>query len=124
MADITRPQAERSDVFDVLQITRGTLLEKTVGADLVGVEPHQTSSVHRHNRAETVLYILEGEGMIRVGDDEVAVRAGDRLLVHRGQFHGVTTVAKPLRFLSVQSPPILHKASGALDFEPEHRAGA
>ncbi len=123
MADVTRPGAERNDVFDVLQVTRGTLLEETVGADLVEVEPHQTSSVHRHNEAETVLYILDGEAIIRVGDEQVAVRAGDRLLVHRGQFHGVTTADQPLRFLSVQSPPILHMASGKLDFEPEHQPG-
>ena len=118
-ADVTRPGPERNDVFDVLQVTLGTPLEEAVGADLVDVEPHQSSGVHRHNQAETVLYILDGEAVIRVGDDEVSVRAGDRLLVRRGQFHGVTTGERALRFLSVQSPPILNKARGTLDFELE-----
>ena len=116
--NVTRPNPERNDVFDVLQVTLGTPLEEAVGADLVDVEPHRSSSVHRHNQAETVLYILDGEALIRVGDEEVAVRAGDRLLVRRGQFHGVTTGDLALRFLSVQSPPILNKARGTLDFEP------
>lgn len=115
---VSAPDAETSDVFHVTQVTRDTPLEDIVGADVVSVDPHQTSSVHRHNHAETVLYIIEGEGVVRVEDEDVAVRAGQRVLIRPGQFHGVTTGDSSLRFLSVQSPPILNKARGTLDFEP------
>ena len=114
----TRPESERNDVFDVLQVARGTELEDIVGADVVGVEPHSTSQIHRHNLAETVLFILAGSGTVRVGEQDVPVREGDRVLIPKGTYHGVRTGAETLRFLSVQSPPILNQARDTLDLEP------
>lgn len=114
----TRLTADINDVFHVTQVTRGTALEDLVGADIVRVEPHRSSQVHRHNRAETVLYILDGEARIRVGEREVLARSGDRVLIPKGAYHGVRTEAAALTFLSVQSPPILNKAQGTLDLDP------
>ena len=114
----TRPESERNDVFDVLQVARGTELEDIVVADVVGVEPHSTSQIHRHNLAETVLFILAGSGTVRVADEDVRVREGDRVLIAKGTYHGVRTGAEALRFLSVQSPPILNRARNTLDLEP------
>ena len=105
-------------MFDVLQVARGTELEDIVGADVVGVEPHSTSQIHRHNLAETVLFILAGSGTVRVGEQDVPVREGDRVLIPKGTYHGVRTGAETLRFLSVQSPPILNRARDTLDLEP------
>jgi len=110
--------SEHFDVFDVTQITRGTLLESVVAADLVSVAPGQTSQVHRHNQAETVLLILEGSGTVLVGDSDVPVSKGARVLIGKGVFHGVRTEGESLTFLSVQSPPILDQAKGTLDLEP------
>ncbi|MDE2765131.1 MAG: cupin domain-containing protein [Chloroflexota bacterium] len=118
MTSPTRPASERNDVFDVLQVARGTELEDIVGADVVGVEPHSVSQIHRHNLAETVLFILAGSGTVRAGDEDVPVREGDRLLIPKGTYHGVRTGAEALRFLSVQSPPILNRARDTLDLEP------
>jgi mannose-6-phosphate isomerase-like protein (cupin superfamily) len=109
---------EQFGVFLVTQVTRGTPLEHLVAVDLVTVAPGQTSEVHRHNQAETVLLILDGEGVVRVGDDELAVAGGARVLIGKGVFHGVRTADRPLTFLSVQSPPILDKAHDRLDLEP------
>ncbi|MCU1491858.1 MAG: hypothetical protein JWM85_3263 [Acidimicrobiaceae bacterium] len=109
---------ERQDIFDVMQVTRDTDLETLVGADLVDVEPGQRSKIHRHNRAETVLYFLDGNAEVVVADEVLAVRAGDRVRIGRGVFHGVRTPAQGCRFLSVQTPPILDKATGVLDLEP------
>jgi oxalate decarboxylase/phosphoglucose isomerase-like protein (cupin superfamily) len=111
---------ERHDVFDVMQVTRGSALEALVAADLVGVEPHQQSSMHRHNNAETVLYFLSGSGQVLLTAEHtvVEVTAGDRLGIPRGMFHAVRTFDETLRFLSVQSPPILDITSGIKDLEP------
>lgn len=108
---------EEQDVFEVRQVTRGTPLESLVGADLVRVDPGRSSSVHRHNHAETVLYILGGESDLVVGDDTFHVKAGDRILVGKGVFHGFRTGSSPVAFLSVQAPPILDEAKGELDLE-------
>lgn len=115
---VSRPRPDTNDVFHVTQVTRGTALADAVGADLVRVEPHRASQTHRHNLAETVLYILEGSATIGVGDGEVRVKTGDRVIIPRGVYHQVRTQAERLWFLSVQSPPILNKAKGTLDLEP------
>jgi oxalate decarboxylase/phosphoglucose isomerase-like protein (cupin superfamily) len=111
---------ERHDVFDVMQVTRGSALESLVAADLVSVEPHQQSSMHRHNNAETVLYFLAGSGQVLLTADYTVVEvvAGDRLGIPKGMFHAVRTFDETIRFLSVQSPPILDIASGVKDLEP------
>ena len=112
------PPVERFGVFDVRQVTRGTRLESQVAADLVTIAPHSRSEVHRHNRSETVIYIVAGEGQALVGEDWYPVRAGDRVLIGCGVFHGFATGAQALEFLSVQSPPILDESTGQLDLEP------
>lgn len=115
---VSRLRPNTTDVFHVIQVTRGTLLADAVGADLVRVDPHRASQTHRHNHAETVLYILEGTATIRVGDGDVRARPGDRVIIPKGAYHQVRTQAEGLRFLSVQSPPIQNKAKGTLDLEP------
>jgi len=110
---------ERQDVFDVLQVCRGTPLESLVGADIVEVGPASESSIHRHNHAETVLYILDGEAEVVVGDLVVPVHKGHRIRVGKGVFHGFRTHEHSVQFLSVQSPPILDKATGNRDLEPQ-----
>jgi mannose-6-phosphate isomerase-like protein (cupin superfamily) len=109
---------ELHDVFHVMQLTRDTDLETLVGVDHVELEPNQTSQIHRHNRAETVLYITAGSGTVVVEDVDHDVTAGDRVRIRPGEFHGVRTGDAPLRFISVQSPPILDKSTGTLDLEP------
>ena len=110
--------SEPFGVFGVTQVTRGTALAHVVAVDLVTVAPGQTSEVHRHNQAETVLLVLAGSGSVRVGDEEWAVAAGDRVRIGKGVYHGVRTGGGPLTFLSVQSPPILDRERGRLDLEP------
>lgn len=115
---------EHQDIFDVTQVTQDTLLEHLVGADLVDVAPGQRSKIHRHNLAETVLYFLDGTAEVVVGDETLSVRAGDRIRIGKGVFHGVRTPEGSCRFLSVQTPPILDKATGFLDLEPLEPAEA
>jgi mannose-6-phosphate isomerase-like protein (cupin superfamily) len=109
---------ELHDIFHVTQLTRDTDLESRVGVDHVTVEPGQTSQIHRHNRAETVLYISAGAGTVVIEDVDHAVTAGDRVRIRPGEYHGVRTGDQPLTFISVQSPPILDQSTGTLDLEP------
>lgn len=109
---------ERHDVFDVMQLTRGSALESVVAGDLVEVGPGLTSNVHRHNRAETVLYIVSGSADVVVADDVVSVKKGDRIHVGKGVHHGFRTGNESVTFISIQSPPILDAAAGTRDLEP------
>jgi oxalate decarboxylase/phosphoglucose isomerase-like protein (cupin superfamily) len=113
-------EVERHDVFDVMQLTRDTPLESLVAADLVAVETGQTSQMHRHNNAETVLFFTAGSGEVILTADNIAVpvRQGDRLRIPKGMFHAVRTTTDRVEFISIQSPPILDVGAGTKDLEP------
>ena len=110
-------QVEEYDVFRVTQLTRDTELEHLVACDFVRVEPGRESEIHRHNNAETILYILDGEGEVYHNGVWLRVKRRDRVRIGKGVWHGVRTGMKAITFISVQSPPILDKSSGTLDLE-------
>lgn len=116
-------QSELHDVFHVTQVTRDTPIEELVGADLVEMDPGQSSTSHRHNFSETVLFFMQGEATVYVDDVPNAVKAGDRLLIRKAEFHSVETGAESgCAFLSVQTPPILTKSTGFRDLETREEA--
>jgi len=111
------PPTEIYGVFNVKQLTRNTALESLVAVDDVMLETHTISEIHRHNNSETVLSILEGEGIVIVDEEEFKVSKGDRICIPKGAYHGVKTDTLSLRFISVQVPPILDESHGSLDLE-------
>ena len=116
---------ELHDVFHVQQITRDTPIEAAVGVDLVTMEAGQKSQSHRHNFSETVLFFTAGEAVVYINDGPHEVKAGDRILIHKTEFHNVSTSAESgCAFLSVQTPPILTKATGFRDLETHEEAEA
>lgn len=118
-------ETELHDVFHVTQVTRDTPIEDTVGADLVTMEPGQSSQTHRHNFSETVLFFTRGTATVFIDDTPHPVIAGDRILIHKTEFHRVdTSPDNGCAFLSVQTPPILTKATGFKDLETRTEAAA
>jgi quercetin dioxygenase-like cupin family protein len=72
---------------------RWLVTRETVGAEqsVFGVTyfpPGSHHDVHRHPHAEEVEYLIAGEGVARVGDDDVAMVAGDAVFVPRDDLHG------------------------------------
>lgn len=66
---------------------------ETVGAQhgVLGVTcfpPGARHEVHRHENCEEVEYLVSGEGVARVGDADVLMRAGDAVFVPRNAYHG------------------------------------
>jgi quercetin dioxygenase-like cupin family protein len=61
--------------------------------------------MHRQPNHEELIFILEGEADLRVGDEHRNVRAGDFIFVPRNAVHGVTAItAEPFSLLSVFAP--------------------
>lgn len=104
-------------VFYVTQLTRGTALEKVVGVDLVRVLPHRCSIEHRHPKAETVLMITVGSGIVEIDEIDYPVAVGDRVAIPHGICHRVKTGDGELRFISIQAPPIHDESTGRHDVE-------
>jgi quercetin dioxygenase-like cupin family protein len=72
---------------------RWLVTRQTVGSDnsVFGVTyfpPGGRHEIHRHPHAEEVEYLIQGEGVARVGDDDVAMGVGDAVCVPRNEYHG------------------------------------
>lgn len=109
---------ESYDVFHVIQLTRGTALENAVAVDRVRVEQWKQSQMHRHNKAETILFMEQGSGYVVINNEKHLVKAEDRLCIPCGAWHSVSTFQDGLMFVSIQSPPIHDQAADWHDLEP------
>jgi quercetin dioxygenase-like cupin family protein len=68
------------------------------------LEPGHTARPHSHPH-EQIVYVLEGELLFVVGDEEAVVRAGDMLVVPANVEHWAETLGEePALDLSVFSP--------------------
>jgi mannose-6-phosphate isomerase-like protein (cupin superfamily) len=56
------------------------------------IYPTGTTTGHAHEDMEEVYFVLSGEGMMIVGDQEFSIRPGDALYVEPGEYH--TTIQK------------------------------
>lgn len=56
------------------------------------IYPTGTTTGHSHDDLEEVYFVISGEGVMIVGNDEFPIKTGDALYVPPGEFH--TTVQK------------------------------
>lgn len=81
---------------------------RALGCSYLEVGPGMTAFPrHFHSLLEEALYILEGTGTLRIGEAEVAVRAGDFVAFPAGPetAHALSNSgAEPLRYLALSSP--------------------
>lgn len=81
-----RSQAETSEVFVVV------------------LEPGEAPPLHVHDDTEQVFYVLEGAGLLQIGEsaERSVVKAGDVVRIPPHTYHRIfCDGAKPLRYLSV-----------------------
>jgi mannose-6-phosphate isomerase-like protein (cupin superfamily) len=71
------------------------------------LESNQTQSVHAHQGADKIYFVLEGRGRFTVGDEEREASTGMLVLAPAGVPHGVTnTGAERLSLLVAIAPGI------------------
>jgi uncharacterized cupin superfamily protein len=74
-----------------------------LGASIYEIEPGAAAFPrHYHCANEEAIYVLEGEGVLRVGGSETAVRSGDFIGLPRGREHAhrlENRGERPLRYL-------------------------
>jgi mannose-6-phosphate isomerase-like protein (cupin superfamily) len=65
---------------------------------------------HRHVRTEEIYYILEGRGLMRVGQETAVVGPGDAIAIPPGALHQISnTGSGPLQFLCCCAPGYEHE---------------
>lgn len=74
------------------------------------VEPGQATEAHWHGEAQEVYYILEGSGIMRLGEDSLEVAAGNAILIEPGTVHAIKNTGRgALRVLCICRPPYSHE---------------
>ncbi|ETN87401.1 cupin [Thermus scotoductus] len=73
--------------------------------DLYALLPGQAQKVHAHEGFDKVYYVLEGEVVVRIGDEEALLVPGMAALARSGEAHGVRNEsANPALLLVVMAP--------------------
>ena len=74
------------------------------------IPPGTATQPHRHLATEEFYYVIEGEGLMRVDDEEATVGPGDAILIPPGAAHTLrNTGGGPLRILCCCAPPYSHE---------------
>jgi mannose-6-phosphate isomerase-like protein (cupin superfamily) len=69
------------------------------------VQPGQRTVLHRHPQSEELYHITAGCGLMRLGEEQFAVAAGDTVLIPPGTAHCISAIGtQPLRILCCCSP--------------------
>ena len=63
--------------------------------------PGAKHDIHRHPNAEETEYIIEGEGIARVGDDDVKMGPGDIVFVPANDYHGFYNTSETERAVMI-----------------------
>jgi quercetin dioxygenase-like cupin family protein len=85
-------ETKRLDVrrFDAAKLQKLNLFQTPrLFCDVYCLEPGQAQKPHRHEGADKIYAVLEGEVLIRVGADSAAVGAGGAALAPAGIEHGL-----------------------------------
>ncbi|MCC6125422.1 MAG: cupin domain-containing protein [Pirellulales bacterium] len=65
---------------------------------------------HRHRNTEEIYYILEGHGLMQIGDETCSVGPGDAIAIPPGAMHQITNTGNdPLKFLCCCAPGYEHE---------------
>ncbi len=90
----------RGRFFEILQQT-----ERSQTA-VMTVDPGQDAGPEETHRGDQVIYVIEGEALVRVAGKEHGAGAGALLMVPAGTRHHVGNPGKtPLFFVTVYAPP-------------------
>jgi quercetin dioxygenase-like cupin family protein len=91
------------------------LPSKVISMTIGGLEPGQATSRHRHTY-ETILYVLEGEGITWIEDREVAWKAGDAVYipVWAWHHHRNRSEVRPCRYVACENAPMLQNLGVAV----------
>ena len=119
MAERRHPHVVNVDEIEPMKQSKGNLENHRrrvgfeagslgLGCSYTEVAPGKTGfPFHYHSAIEEGLYILDGTGTLRIGEDKVTVRPGDFIAFPPGPktAHALTnTGATPLRYLALSAP--------------------
>jgi mannose-6-phosphate isomerase-like protein (cupin superfamily) len=73
--------------------------------DIYCCEPGQHQKLHSHTDADKIYFVLEGEGLFQIGDEQASLGSGNCILARAGLPHGVENVSSQRLVLLVFMAP-------------------
>lgn len=74
------------------------------------VNPGDTTALHYHEKTEELYHILEGQGVMTLGEESFNVKSGDTICIHPGVLHRIRNSGEgELVFLCCCSPAYSHE---------------
>lgn len=73
------------------------------------LSPGRSTTPHRHRESEEIYFLLQGQGLMTVEQEQQPVREGDAIAILPGQWHQIKNTGNcQLRFLCCCTPPYEH----------------
>lgn len=80
------------------------------------VAPGESTAAHYHREAEEIYLVIAGEGVVRVGEEERQIHAGDAVVIPPGKVHRLwNTGDGDLEVACASSPPYSHEDTVLVD---------
>jgi len=92
-----------SEIRPLIDRTTSPITECSLAEEVL--PPRATITPHHHLVLEEIYYILEGTGLMTIGDEQREVGAGDAIYIPKNNRHTLTnTGLQPMRILLVCGP--------------------
>ena len=99
---------DRSEIRELAGLPTGNATHQSLAQ--ATVPPGASTEAHFHRVTEEIYFFTAGEGRMRLGEAEAAVRAGDCVVIAPGMPHQlVNDAAEPLVLLCCCAPPYTHE---------------
>ena len=100
MADVVDTLPHRGRFFRVLQQTSRSQTA------VMTIAPGEDAGPEEEHAGDQVIYVVEGEALVRIGDTERRAAAGALVMIPARTRHYVkNTGAQPLFFVTIYAPP-------------------
>jgi quercetin dioxygenase-like cupin family protein len=106
LADVPSSNSHREDEGWINMAVQWVITRASGGSEqtVFGVTtfpPNARHDIHRHPHAEEIEYLVEGEGLARIGDVDVRMEPGDVVVAHQGEAHGFRNTSDTQRAVLV-----------------------
>lgn len=114
--NLVNKQALHIKGFDIINgIDNKIASEREIA--LVEIKAPGEYEEHMHKNSDAYWVVVEGQGTLILNSRRIPIKAGSRIQVPRGTWHGFSlTENEKLKFVSVQAPPIIDPKTGEVDF--------
>src|SRR4028118_1283948 len=100
--------ADGSEICEILNHRNSTVRNQSLAEATLPVGGE--TKEHYHAKAEEIYYILQGQALMRLNNEERPVTVGDAIAIPPGQTHKIrNTGSTPLIFLCCCAPGYEHK---------------